>query len=277
SPVDFSGYGDVVQLSVGAKHACVRFADKTAICWGKSNNGQLGWGNSVDFGTTPGQIGANLPFIPLDNVIGMFVQGELFGGCARMQTGDIKCWGRNNHGQLGIGDTHDRGNNANDMGINLPVLDFGANYVVSMSQIDMVKCVVRDSADVVCWGVNVKGLIGREHSVTPWKSPGLPALLGTSIPPVKQVSMFIKAGACVVFRGGTVKCWGLGVIALGYGDTKQRGSAVGSMGDNLPLISFGVPVVSMFGMREAMCYLFTDGRVKCVGLNRKGQLALGTT
>jgi hypothetical protein len=43
SPVDFSGYGDVVQLSVGSKHACVRFADKTAICWGRTNKyGELG-------------------------------------------------------------------------------------------------------------------------------------------------------------------------------------------------------------------------------------------
>ncbi|HVJ92031.1 MAG TPA: RCC1 domain-containing protein [Labilithrix sp.] len=36
--------------------------------------------------------------------------------CARLENGDIKCWGINDFGGLGLGDTHRRGNDPNEMG-----------------------------------------------------------------------------------------------------------------------------------------------------------------
>jgi alpha-tubulin suppressor-like RCC1 family protein len=40
--------------------------------------------------------------------------------CARFDTGAVKCWGTNNLGELGSGDTTSRGRSPTDMGAALP-------------------------------------------------------------------------------------------------------------------------------------------------------------
>ena len=45
--------------------------------------------------------------------------------CARLADGTVKCWGRNDHGQLGQGDTVSRGFDVGTMGDDLPPVDLG--------------------------------------------------------------------------------------------------------------------------------------------------------
>ena len=42
----------------------------------------------------------------------------------------LKCWGLNSHGQLGLGDTEDRGDSLNELGENLPYVDLGSGWEV---------------------------------------------------------------------------------------------------------------------------------------------------
>ena len=53
-----------------------------------------------------------------------FSPGGTF-SCAILYGGVIKCWGRNEYGQLGLGDTSNRGDGPGEMGDNLPVVDLG--------------------------------------------------------------------------------------------------------------------------------------------------------
>ena len=45
--------------------------------------------------------------------------------CAVLDDDSVKCWGRNDYGQLGLGDTSNRGDGPGEMGDNLPIVDLG--------------------------------------------------------------------------------------------------------------------------------------------------------
>ena len=81
--------------------------------------------------------------------------------CAIMTGGFIKCWGRNGDGQLGLGDTSNRGTYAGEMGDNLPAVDLGTGRTAKMISARYYHaCAVLDDDSVKCWGDNYHGQLG---------------------------------------------------------------------------------------------------------------------
>ena len=121
-------------ISAGGYHSCAILDNESIKCWGKNISGQLGLGHNDNIGrdeVDPGRgcdenlMGDCLPSVDLGT--GRTARGIVAGenhNCAIMDNGYIKCWGYNNSGQLGLGDTDDRGNEANEMGDNLPSILF---------------------------------------------------------------------------------------------------------------------------------------------------------
>ncbi len=69
--------------------------------------------------------GDNLPVLDLGS--GRTARGIIAGDnqtCAILDNASIKCWGENTSGQLGIGDTNNRGDASGEMGDNLPSISF---------------------------------------------------------------------------------------------------------------------------------------------------------
>ena len=83
--------------------------------------------------------------------------------CALLSSGAVKCWGNNYDGQLGLGDTNDRGGGANEMGVNLLAVDLGLADGVTVTAISADvyhTCALLSSGAVKCWGNNSDGQLG---------------------------------------------------------------------------------------------------------------------
>eukprot|EP00959_Pyramimonas_sp_CCMP1952_P135867 2842356-Pyramimonas_sp.AAC.1 len=61
--VDVGTGRTVVALSAGHEHTCALLDNNGIKCWGRSNVGQHGLGDTVNRGDQPGQMGVNLPFV----------------------------------------------------------------------------------------------------------------------------------------------------------------------------------------------------------------------
>ncbi|CAN5742650.1 hypothetical protein BH24ACT4_BH24ACT4_03030 [soil metagenome] len=47
-PVAVTGLADAATVSAGGYHTCAMLTDRTARCWGRNFDGQLGIGNTAD-------------------------------------------------------------------------------------------------------------------------------------------------------------------------------------------------------------------------------------
>jgi cysteine-rich repeat protein len=112
-----------VAITAGYYHNCAKLNDGSVKCWGYNGQGNLGLGDAIHRGDNPGEMGDAL--LPVDlgtGVTGMSIVANGHHTCAVLQTHRLKCWGHNNSGQLGLGDTENRGDQPGEMGDNLPVV-----------------------------------------------------------------------------------------------------------------------------------------------------------
>ncbi len=93
-----------VQVAAGLTHSCALNDVGRVKCWGSNNSGQLGLGVANSRGNAADQMGDNLAEVPISNVTNI-AAGEDF-TCALTQPGYVRCWGKNEEGQLGLGITN---------------------------------------------------------------------------------------------------------------------------------------------------------------------------
>lgn len=100
-PMRYPVIDEATQVAMGAFHACARYPDATARCWGDNTDGRLGdeTGQPHD---TPTVVAG------LSGVVKVAVgRGH---SCALLDDGTVRCWGRNQSGELGDGTTSSHGN-----------------------------------------------------------------------------------------------------------------------------------------------------------------------
>jgi alpha-tubulin suppressor-like RCC1 family protein len=83
-------------VSVGKQFTCALLSTAAVNCFGDDAKGQLGFGTSGSFRETPAAV-TGLTGTVVDVVAGTSH------ACAVMSTGQVRCWGLNDQGQLGIG------------------------------------------------------------------------------------------------------------------------------------------------------------------------------
>lgn len=154
----------VEKLTCGEFSVCVLLDSGEVKCWGKNVSGVLGLGiaEGNSLGGKPNEMGDALPAVSLEP--GLPAKAIECGSshcCAILSNCAVKCWGKNSSGQLGLGDSKDRGALATDMGSNLPYVDLGDGYCAETLSLGSVSsCAKLKSGELKCWGGNQSGQLG---------------------------------------------------------------------------------------------------------------------
>jgi cysteine-rich repeat protein len=276
-------------VNAGFFFACATGANGVVKCWGQNDGrGNLGLGDDIDRGGQANQMGQNLPALNFGTgrtVRSLATNSEGETSCVILDDWSVKCWGVNIAGELGVGDTVDRGDEPNQMGDYLPVVQLGTGRSArALSCGPNSCCAVLDDATLKCWGASPHGELGLGDTRFRGNTPGS---MGDALPTVNlgagrtvQAVSVGSAGACALLDHGTVKCWGDNTFGeLGVGDTVPRGDEPNQMGDDLPAVDLGTGrfATAVSSGEYSACALLDDDSVKCWGANDAGQLGLGDT
>ena len=101
-----------VMITRGLAHTCLMLVDGSVRCWGDGTYGQLGSESTEWIGDDQ----LEMPPAPID-IGGVGVELHAGGdfNCALLQNGELRCWGRNNAGQLGHGTSLSIGDEPDEM------------------------------------------------------------------------------------------------------------------------------------------------------------------
>jgi alpha-tubulin suppressor-like RCC1 family protein len=255
-------------------------------------------------------VDASHTWMTVPGTVTQFAVGTDF-SCA-VVNGGVRCWGRNDKGQLGDGTTINRTTPTLIPGLAEGVTAIAASGTTS----ERFACVIRKGA-VDCWGSNTYGQLG-DGTTTPRSSP-------TTVSGLNHGVSAITLGpyhACAI-QNGAAKCWGYnnsgrlgddtttnrltpanvsamtwgvqqiaasdsGTCAVEMGALYCWGSGLnGRIGDGTtstrytPVAVSGIPAGAKLssqsrGGEDHQCAI-QDGVAKCWGLNTTHQLGDGTT
>ncbi|XP_073240509.1 secretion-regulating guanine nucleotide exchange factor-like isoform X2 [Porites lutea] len=93
---EFTEYQQVISVAAGLRHSIVALADGSVWCWGANKKGQLGFGKTSRNSVTPLQVS-------IPDCCQKFVQvvAGSHHSAALTASGQVFCWGSNQHGQCG--------------------------------------------------------------------------------------------------------------------------------------------------------------------------------
>jgi alpha-tubulin suppressor-like RCC1 family protein len=189
----------------------------------------------------------------------------------------VKCWGGNDDGELGLGDTRSRGAKPKEMGDALPAVALPAGApIVAVAAARGRSCALRADGALHCWGDNTGGALGLGDTLARGGEPNqLAALPAIGLPgPAASIALG-EMHSCAVLADGKVACWGANNDGqLGHGDLTPGGA-------DLPVVALGTGLAAraLVAGRAHNCSLFTADAtlVKCWGFGHNGSLGLADT
>jgi len=264
--------GRATKIAAGSFHTCALLTTGKVRCWGYNADGQLGLGHTNHIGDTETVWTAG------DVSLGALAKDIVAGGdhtCALLTTSNVRCWGRNGHGQLGLGNITQIGDN--EVPSSVAEVNVGG-LVKQLSAGSLHTCAVLETGNARCWGYNGYGQLGYGNTLTIGDNE-TPASAGDIN--LGDTVLQIVAGqnnesgqnhTCALLSNGGVKCWGLNNYGqLGYGNTTNlhAPSAFVNLG--------GASAYAISSGGEFSCALLSTGTARCWGLSNFGQLGYGNT
>lgn len=185
-------------ISAGSAHTCGIADTRQVYCWGWNGHGQLGNGSIEDerFAKT---LVVNPPTVDSWKAIHAGTEHT----CAIAGTDDLYCWGRNDFGQVGNGQT--------SRAEVLPNLVFNPSDVTRWKSVDAEQyntCGIANNSRIYCWGSNSNGQLGNGESGETMNKK-IPTLVvnPNSVSSWKIVSVG-AFHACGLSNNDMLYCWG---------------------------------------------------------------------
>jgi alpha-tubulin suppressor-like RCC1 family protein len=190
--------------------------------------------------------------------------------CAVVSTGEVRCWGANEQGQVGTGAA------GPDIGAPADVVDLDDALTVDCGT---ATCCARTTAgSVQCWGWNDVGVLGANDLALPNRPTPGPVMQeprgGGDAIELSDVSQFALGAVhgCAI-QGGEVLCWGWNSAGQAGIDPPPDRSAVARLNGITGVVSLSLGRV--VGTAHS-CAITGEGGAACWGFNDRGQLGDGT-
>lgn len=268
----------------GHNQCAAVFTSGVAVAWGSNPSGQLGDGSYVDI---PLSLVASV--ITTSTILASKVVIRRNGACLLSTAGTVFCWGTNNHGELGVGDTVSYLSVSQTRAITFASPTILATDLALGTGSFYHMCAMFSNGRARCWGlgsdtVTVFGNLGLDNARTAVGSlpSDMSSLAFISFSDTALVTQLAVGDyhSCAVFSGGRCRCWGYGGEGqLGNGAmTNQMGVSAGQVG-SLDYIAFGTTdtAKSIGAGSWYTCVLFVNGGVRCFGNNQYGVLGLDSS
>ncbi len=287
-----AGHGQVDEgcaargVTVGDVHSCARMVNGTVLCWGDDGrSGRLGRGRPERRDPAPG---------PVPGLAGV---AQLAAGkhhtCARLRSGEVRCWGDHRYGQLGCGGQREFSAR--------PRAVAGLDAAIALRAGGMHSCVRLRAGGLRCWGANAAGQVaaGAAARVARPKAP--------AAAPGGGALTVAGDHSCVLASDGRLDCWGDEAVLAQWPQRLDAAAGLASSGDHAcawnaagevtcwgnnleqqlgreqnttsgePAAVAGLgPVRTLALASGTSCAVGRDGRVRCWGGNASGQLGSGS-
>ncbi len=253
-PVEVSGITAAADLDAGNDHNCV--VEGSAVkCWGRNTYGQLGDGGTTNqytpvtvtgLGGTPTKVSAGMEHT-----------------CALLTTGQVRCWGRGDGGELGNGA-------AANSSIPVTVMNPGGTGsltgVTDVAAGNDVTCAIVSGGYGYCWGQGAYGKLGNGSwggtYALPQRVCQVGGCSGSYVSGLEKIHAH-NFHVCAT-RAGGVLCWGYNVGGqLGNGTIGTNSMYPQPVVNEDDTTLTGVSQISVGGHHT--CARLSTGHLKCWG------------
>ena len=253
-PVKVADITDATAITAGREHSCALHQDGTISCWGHNEYGQLGDGQS-------GQ--NNKSSVPVQVADITDATAITTGGahsCALHQDGTISCWGHNEYGQLGDGQS---GQN-NKSSVPVQVADITDATAITTGS--LYSCALRQDGTISCWGDNEYGQLGDGQSGQNNESS-----VPVQVAGITDATAITTGGAhsCALHQDGIISCWG-------HNEYGQLGNGNDAHSFVPAQVTDIADATAITAGNSHSCALHAGGSISCWGNNLSGRLGNGT-
>lgn len=213
APVHVSKLPPVRMVSAAAFHTCAVTQANALWCWGYNDYNQLGDGNGA-----AGVFSEPIEIIPsgVKSVVvsGYGNNGQGAATCVLYTSGQVVCWGSNEKGQLGTGDTNPRAKPADSVPAG------GFNDIEEIVSGRYHVCARHQSGSVSCWGFNDYLQIGSTAAAL-----GAVVFSPVTVEGLSDAEHLFAGGfhTCALRKNKQMVCWGSNFSGeIGNGQTNMN-------------------------------------------------------